>query len=246
MIANHDRRPCVLRTRGAKRATDRDDEPSGGDALASIPGHLLRSRASKAMNRPSRPPEAGNRAVVGEPAAPHLAGARQREGARVGVEALAQPELPGRSRMTVCRRVRDPTADFAPCTCGGPERLRGGRRRPCTARVSHIREVLKWPLAVHLWSPDRGGEGGPFKALSHSGRVRILELLAEGERTIGQLATGMRMELSHLSQQVTVLRRAGVVDSRRVKKHGDLRAARPADGRATGGRPPDADPHAAR
>ena len=56
-----------------------------------------------------------------------------------------------------------------------------------------------------------------FKDLGHSGRVRILELLAEGERTIGQLATGMRMELSHLSQQVTVLRRAGVVDSRRVK-----------------------------
>ena len=56
-----------------------------------------------------------------------------------------------------------------------------------------------------------------FKALAHPGRVRILELLAEGERTIGELASGTGMELSHLSQQVTVLRRAGVVDSRRVK-----------------------------
>ncbi len=56
-----------------------------------------------------------------------------------------------------------------------------------------------------------------FKALAHPGRVRILELLAEGERTIGELAAGTGMELSHLSQQVTVLRRAGVVDSRRVK-----------------------------
>lgn len=56
-----------------------------------------------------------------------------------------------------------------------------------------------------------------FQALVHSGRVRILELLAEGERTIGQLATGTGMELSHLSQQVTVLRRVRVVDSRRVK-----------------------------
>lgn len=56
-----------------------------------------------------------------------------------------------------------------------------------------------------------------FKALGHAGRVRILELLAEGERSIGELATGTGMELSHLSQQVTVLRRAGVVDSRRVK-----------------------------
>ena len=56
-----------------------------------------------------------------------------------------------------------------------------------------------------------------FKALAHPGRVRILELLAEGERSIGELAAGTGMELSHLSQQVTVLRRAGVVDSRRVK-----------------------------
>lgn len=56
-----------------------------------------------------------------------------------------------------------------------------------------------------------------FKALAHPGRVRVLELLAEGERTIGELAAGTGMELSHLSQQVTVLRRAGVVDSRRVK-----------------------------
>jgi DNA-binding transcriptional ArsR family regulator len=56
-----------------------------------------------------------------------------------------------------------------------------------------------------------------FKALAHPGRVRILELLAEGERSVGELAAGTGMELSHLSQQVTVLRRAGVVDSRRVK-----------------------------
>ena len=56
-----------------------------------------------------------------------------------------------------------------------------------------------------------------FKALAHPARIRVLELLAEGERTIGELAAGTGMELSHLSQQVTVLRRAGVVDSRRVK-----------------------------
>lgn len=56
-----------------------------------------------------------------------------------------------------------------------------------------------------------------FKALAHPGRVRILELLVEREQTIGELATATGMELSHLSQQVTVLRRAGVVDSRRVR-----------------------------
>lgn len=56
-----------------------------------------------------------------------------------------------------------------------------------------------------------------FKALAHPARVRVLELLAEGEHTIGELAEETGMELSHLSQQVSVLRRAGIVDSRRVK-----------------------------
>jgi ArsR family transcriptional regulator len=56
-----------------------------------------------------------------------------------------------------------------------------------------------------------------FKALAHPARVRVLELLAEREYTMGELATTVGLELSHLSQQVSVLRRAGIVDSRRVK-----------------------------
>jgi DNA-binding transcriptional ArsR family regulator len=56
-----------------------------------------------------------------------------------------------------------------------------------------------------------------FKALAHPARVRVLELLAEGEHTMGELAEQSGLELSHLSQHVTVLRRAGIVDSRRVK-----------------------------
>jgi ArsR family transcriptional regulator len=56
-----------------------------------------------------------------------------------------------------------------------------------------------------------------FKALGHPARVRVLELLAEREHTIGELAELTGLELSHLSQQVAVLRRTGVVDSRRVK-----------------------------
>jgi len=56
-----------------------------------------------------------------------------------------------------------------------------------------------------------------FKALAHPARVRVLELLSEREHTIGELATETGMELSHLSQQVSVLRRAGIVTSKRVK-----------------------------
>ena len=55
-----------------------------------------------------------------------------------------------------------------------------------------------------------------FKALAHPARVRVLELLAEGEHTMGALAELSGLEPSHLSQHVTQLRRAGIVDSRRA------------------------------
>ena len=56
-----------------------------------------------------------------------------------------------------------------------------------------------------------------FKALAHPARVRVLELLADGEHTMGELAELTGLEPSHLSQHVSVLRRAGIVDSRRVR-----------------------------
>jgi DNA-binding transcriptional ArsR family regulator len=56
-----------------------------------------------------------------------------------------------------------------------------------------------------------------FKALAHPARVRVLELLAGREHTVGELAEATGLELSHLSQQVSVLRKAGIVDSRRVR-----------------------------
>ncbi len=56
-----------------------------------------------------------------------------------------------------------------------------------------------------------------FKALAHPARVRVVELLAEREHTMGELAEMSGLEPSHLSQHVMQLRRAGIVDSRRVK-----------------------------
>lgn len=56
-----------------------------------------------------------------------------------------------------------------------------------------------------------------FKALAHPARVHVLELLAEHECTMGELAQQTGLEPSHLSQHVTVLRRAGIVDSRRER-----------------------------
>lgn len=54
-----------------------------------------------------------------------------------------------------------------------------------------------------------------FRALAHPVRVRALEFLVQGERSVGELATALDVDLSHLSQQLAVLRRAGVVVTRR-------------------------------
>lgn len=54
-----------------------------------------------------------------------------------------------------------------------------------------------------------------FKALGHPARVRALEVLTEGERTVSELQPLVGIESSHLSQQLGVLRRAGLVSTRR-------------------------------
>ncbi|TFC76972.1 transcriptional regulator [Cryobacterium cheniae] len=54
-----------------------------------------------------------------------------------------------------------------------------------------------------------------FKALGHPLRVQVLEQLVGGERSVGSLAEVLGAELSNLSQQLGVLRRAGVVITRR-------------------------------
>ncbi|MEB3022337.1 ArsR/SmtB family transcription factor [[Mycobacterium] crassicus] len=50
-----------------------------------------------------------------------------------------------------------------------------------------------------------------FKTLGHPARIRVLELLAEHDRTVSELLPEVGLEASNLSQQLGVLRRAGVV-----------------------------------
>ncbi len=54
-----------------------------------------------------------------------------------------------------------------------------------------------------------------FKTLGHPARIRILELLAEGEHSVTELMPKLGLESSHLSQQLAVLRRAGMVAARK-------------------------------
>lgn len=54
-----------------------------------------------------------------------------------------------------------------------------------------------------------------FKALGHPARIRILELLSDGEAAVSELLVATGMESSQMSQHLAVLRRAGVVTARR-------------------------------
>ncbi|MGW6194578.1 ArsR/SmtB family transcription factor [Kribbella sp. NPDC055110] len=54
-----------------------------------------------------------------------------------------------------------------------------------------------------------------FKTLGHPARIRVLELLSEREMAVSELLPEVRLEASNLSQQLAVLRRAGLVTARR-------------------------------
>lgn len=54
-----------------------------------------------------------------------------------------------------------------------------------------------------------------FRVLGHPARVRILELLREGEKSVGELQAGLQLDSSGTSQHLGVLRRQGVLESRR-------------------------------
>lgn len=54
-----------------------------------------------------------------------------------------------------------------------------------------------------------------FRTLGHPVRIRVLELLQAGPRPVRELLAEIGVEPSNLSQQLAVLRRAGVVTSSR-------------------------------
>ena len=55
-----------------------------------------------------------------------------------------------------------------------------------------------------------------FRTLSHPVRIRVLELLCEREHAVHELLANMEVEPSTLSQQLGILRRAGIVRQQRI------------------------------
>ncbi len=56
-----------------------------------------------------------------------------------------------------------------------------------------------------------------FRILGHPVRVRILELLKDGERTVGDLQNELQMDSSGTSQHLGVLRKHGILEARRER-----------------------------
>ena len=66
------------------------------------------------------------------------------------------------------------------------------------------------------------------KALASPQRLEMLELLAQGERTVDSLAAEIGMSLANASQHLQALRQAALVDSRKEGLHVHYRLADPA------------------
>lgn len=67
----------------------------------------------------------------------------------------------------------------------------------------------------HNARPAHEAKASLFRALGHPVRVRMLELLREGERTVGALQAELELDSGGTSQHLAALRRVGVVESRR-------------------------------
>ncbi|MFD9894072.1 ArsR/SmtB family transcription factor [Amycolatopsis sp. NPDC058986] len=54
-----------------------------------------------------------------------------------------------------------------------------------------------------------------FKTLGHPARIRVLELLSEREHAVAEMLPEVGIEPANLSQQLAVLRRTGLVTTRK-------------------------------
>jgi DNA-binding transcriptional ArsR family regulator len=76
---------------------------------------------------------------------------------------------------------------------------------PLDGSATHVRADPVYVLKAQL-----------FRVLGHPVRLRILELLLEGERTVGDLQAALRLDSSGTSQHLAALRQQGVLGSRRA------------------------------
>ena len=91
---------------------------------------------------------------------------------------------------------------------------RGRTTRPAAARARLARG--EDPLDELQGNAERAAK--LLKAMSNPARLVVLCQLASGERSVGELERAVGLSQSGISQHLAVLRREGVVSSRRVRQ----------------------------
>lgn len=56
---------------------------------------------------------------------------------------------------------------------------------------------------------------GYFKALAYPTRVKIIDFLKKGQRSVGEISWQLKIKQANISQHLTILRKAGIVTERR-------------------------------
>jgi len=75
--------------------------------------------------------------------------------------------------------------------------------------------LVFWAEGGAVATPLYQAKADFFRTLGHPARIRVLELLADRDHAVHELLEKIEIEPSNLSQQLAVLRRAGLVTQRR-------------------------------
>lgn len=67
----------------------------------------------------------------------------------------------------------------------------------------------------HRARPVEEAKAALFRVLGHPARVRILELLRDGEQSVGALQAALELDSGGTSQHLAALRRLGLVSARK-------------------------------
>jgi DNA-binding transcriptional ArsR family regulator len=91
-----------------------------------------------------------------------------------------------------------------------------GERLRFNPAMASRRRSANEPSARHVRSdPVYVVKAQLFRVLGHPVRIRILELLSDGERTVGDLQARLELDSSGTSQHLGALRQLGLLETRR-------------------------------
>jgi ArsR family transcriptional regulator len=86
-----------------------------------------------------------------------------------------------------------------------PHRRQSDAPPPLAGSATHVRSDPVYVVKAQL-----------FRVLGHPVRIRILELLLDGELTVGELQAALSLDSSGASQHLAALRQHGVLENRRA------------------------------